>query len=244
MSIKVISSPYAVECCSEIFSDSSSLSNTGFQKLDLRYRCYANPLDREWNGSVISEPPEVYLVVTGDRLCFLACSSLLLHAAPGSQVGDFVQGLWDYEVIELFVGLVNSQAYLEVNLALNGAWWLSLFNSYRVPAAPELLGELERTSTRSLLDLVKVRAGVLSNCWWSGISMRCDKFLTKNRDAPELDIKTCIEKNDLQLNITAIVNRPHRRYLSYHLPVQNSKPDFHLPSLRDACLLVTDRQAE
>ena len=49
----------------------------------------------------------------------------------GSARGDFVEGLWEYDVAELFVRDARG-AYQEFNVSPTGAWWSMTHTEYRV----------------------------------------------------------------------------------------------------------------
>lgn len=43
---------------------------------------------------------------------------------------SFSEGLWNYDVVEAFIG-IEQKKYLEINLSINGAWWAAQFKNYR-----------------------------------------------------------------------------------------------------------------
>lgn len=90
-------------------------------------------LDIDWYGQRIEHPISIYLGANSSHLYLAAQRNAPATLAPGTCTGTFWEGLWNYEAVELFIGLSSSNAYLEVNLAPNGAWWCKTFSDYRVP---------------------------------------------------------------------------------------------------------------
>ena len=76
--------------------------------------------------------------------------------------GEFRSGLWEGDVVELFVHFSASTEYLEINLSPSGAWWAKRFARYRgvgeelpdidVSLACGLQGEIALSLPRSALD--------------------------------------------------------------------------------------------
>lgn len=78
----------------------------------------------------------------------------------GHESGEFVEGLWESDVAEVF--LLNRQdgAYLEVNMAPSGAWWAQWFSKYR-----------ERDDSQDLPCLDKISSVVTKDAWRADIHL-------------------------------------------------------------------------
>lgn len=63
-------------------------------------------------------------------------SNCNLTRHPSARYNDFVEGLWQYTLCELFLFLNQRTEYLELNLAPNGAWWAAEFSDYRTVTRP------------------------------------------------------------------------------------------------------------
>jgi hypothetical protein len=49
--------------------------------------------------------------------------------------GEFVEGLWNESVVELFIHDLASNCYIELNLSPSGAYWGAVFHRYRERAS-------------------------------------------------------------------------------------------------------------
>ena len=90
-----------------------------------------NELTYDWSEKVVESPAHFSLLLFDEELLFAAKRSSPAILAPGSSKGDYFEGLWEYDVAELFIA-DSSGKYLEINLAPNGAWWAMGFVSPRV----------------------------------------------------------------------------------------------------------------
>lgn len=88
------------------------------------------PLRHGWWGEPIVPAPSYALVADPDRLWLVAARGCPGQAHPGGGCGEFVEGLWKYDVAELFVA--GPCGYLEFNLSPAGAWWCARFSAPRV----------------------------------------------------------------------------------------------------------------
>lgn len=181
----------------------------------------------DWYGKEIAQPIESKL--SFDRrsieLGFRRHAPAVLH--PKAQPGNFVEGLWEYDVIELFLA-TSANSYLEINLAPNGSWWAMQFVGHRRPAIRQPKVELLAHSH----------------------SLQCGRFECLARFCiPELEVvprvgNLCgIVTNEIatknQTRATGpsatgpSTKRPSatRCYFSLHQPPEGSKLDFHNPEL-------------
>jgi len=67
------------------------------------------------------------LGVTPEELLF----RVLFPTEPSQQKRQWVEGLWEEDVAELFICDPNTGRYQELNLSPDGAWWSSVFSTYR-----------------------------------------------------------------------------------------------------------------
>jgi len=122
------------------------------------------------------------------------------EVAGDEEHGDFVEGLWERDVVELFLQTDDADdCYLEVNLAPSGAWW-----------AVQLEGVRQRVHL--LPELVRVDAVVMLEDAWE---------IEATISLPSLDSR-------LVGNVTAISGVAHRRYASW-ADLGGKRPDFHRP---------------
>lgn len=135
-----------------------------------------------------------------ERLFFLAQVDQSPIANLGS-LGDFVEGLWNEDVLELFIA--NSVGrYFELNLSPIGAWWAQEFNSYRQRAH----------------SFDTVRAGTLcfakvgSDSWQAGLSIKLESL--------KLDFNSF---QQAKFNVSAIINQKFYSWAKIKTP----SPDFH-----------------
>jgi hypothetical protein len=94
----------------------------------------------DWSGVVMPQALRWCLARDPERLWV----SIELPAPPSEPrkhgLGDFVEGLWENNVVELFL-LEDSGRYQEWNVSSDGAWWAMSFAGYRErepsPVKPE-----------------------------------------------------------------------------------------------------------
>jgi hypothetical protein len=91
-------------------------------------------MDSDWYGAVLSPPLGFTLATDSANFWFIATRQAPATCRPDAQTGSFAEGLWEYDVAELFLANPESGAYLEFNLAPNGAWWAAKFIAPRIHA--------------------------------------------------------------------------------------------------------------
>jgi len=127
---------------------------------------------------------------------------------------EFVTGLWNGNVVELFLLNPDNGRYLEVHLAPTGQWWACVFTAVRVRETeagrplPLSVVHHERDKTgRHWQASAKVPAAVICKLLAARDFMR------------------------LRANLTAIAHPLTGRTLYFsHAPLPGAKPDFHQPS--------------
>lgn len=115
--------------------------------------------------------------------------------------GSFHAGLWEHDVLELFIRDAHSKAYQEFNLSPSGAWWSALFSEYRMVSADPFIK-----------PVVSIDAHNSSEGWKVGIKIERSSLMVD----PSSTINVCAISGHGQ----------ERRYYSA-LPVVTDNPDFH-----------------
>jgi hypothetical protein len=142
------------------------------------------------------------------NLWFVATRQAPALCHPGSEPGRFTEGLWEYDVAELFISNPESGTYLEFNLAPNGAWWAAKFTSPRVrmPVQPDF------------------ESAVTAHCsddgdgtWFAALAIPT-AFLSKHVGFGAGETA----------NVTCIMNSPQQTFHSA-CKLPGSEPDFHQP---------------
>ena len=160
----------------------------------------------DWFESPLPFPLSFIFALSPAAVFFGARIQTPAFSAPGSRKGEFVERLWEHDVIELFLLDDNGTAYQEFNLAPNGAWWTEGFESYRKPQSPQakqstpmsIVSEIDNGETYAWMSYPRSELAV--------------HFSGSERS---------------RANLCAILGKDSRRYVSYHHPAQ-PKPDFHL----------------
>jgi hypothetical protein len=98
---------------------------------------------KSWNGSDLDAPFKWSLAKDTKQLWF--CSEVP-HAAneydKNYGLNDFVEGLWNMDVVELFIASSSEAKYQEFNFSPAGAWWSCMFTQYRKPGTSSILPKL------------------------------------------------------------------------------------------------------
>lgn len=176
-------------------------------------------LGADWYGQEVTPPVSYTLAIDPEALWFLGERAASPKCDRAHTTGDFVEGLWEQELIELFLceETAGSTRYQEFNLSPTGAWWTAVFDEYRV-----------RSET---VDLKRLSGGV--RCW-SQIDDHQPHWQTVMRvPRASLGIATSFGAQS-RANITAIVlpaqasseNASSAQFLSA-CALQAAAPDFH-----------------
>ena len=131
---------------------------------------------------------------------------------PGQK--EFVTGLWNGNVVELFLGNPKTGRYLEVHLAPSGRWWSCLFTGVRVreveegrPLPLSVIHHRRDKHGRRWEASVQVQAAVLCKLLGVGDFM------------------------ELRANLAAIAHPVTGRTLYFSLAAMpGAKPNFHQPA--------------
>jgi hypothetical protein len=166
-------------------------------------------LTSDWYGRALNPPMGFAVAADATSLWFIATRQASATCRPGAAPGAFTEGLWEWDVAELFLGHPARGEYLEFNLAPNGAWWAAKFSAPRVRA-------LEQPDFQSAVT--SHGDEISEGGWCAGIRVPLD-FLEK-------EISLCPQTT---ANVTAILNSPQQTFHSAcRLP--GADPDFHQPA--------------
>jgi hypothetical protein len=102
--------------------------------LDALQRVSGQSVSVDWIGEGLESPYRWAFVLDPERLWFTS----RVPAPPGGErryrLGEFVEGLWDFDVTEFFIRSEGG-VYQEFNISSDGAWWSMLFSGYRQRSA-------------------------------------------------------------------------------------------------------------
>ena len=97
-----------------------------------------NLLDHDWYGEGVPGKPQWALGIKDGFLTLRGMANKPPACIAEDREGRFVEGLWEGDVLELFLANPKTGFYVEFNLGPCGAWWCCTFDSPRVRAsAPE-----------------------------------------------------------------------------------------------------------
>lgn len=154
----------------------------------------------------LSGSDAVQFVVARDpqRLYFGARVAAPPRDLAGIPPTSFAEGLWEHDVVELFLHDDHSSRYREFNLACGGRWWSALFGSYRecendLPLTGATIWHEEEASSWAALIAVPEGALGLDVAW------------TTNSLA----------------HVTAILTEGNTRHFLTYLSPPPGPPDFH-----------------
>lgn len=159
--------------------------------------------ESDWFGNPARYRSRFSLMLKGNLLHYQFWAPKSPDYDGNHRSGDFVEGLWEYDVAELFL-MGPTGHYQEFNLSPSGAWWCASFSGYRqrIAAHPCPSAQVSGCSEGSS---------------WTA-SLRIDL-----RDIP------CLEGAGLQrarISVTAILDPAEPEYLcSGHQ--SGGQPDFH-----------------
>lgn len=159
---------------------------------------------QDWFGASCPEN-HFSLSISGNNVGF----ETEVKASPPStfpaKSGEYFEGLWEYDVAELFIAADKGERYIEINLAPNGAWWLMTFSAPR-----QRLADL-----RIDLHDIKTESTLTKQAWKASLCI------------PLGLLQNILQTDNMRFNVTYILGEP-RQHLSY-CKLQSAKPDFHIP---------------
>lgn len=161
----------------------------------------------DWFGSVLAPPANFHLSMDEKEVFFRVSRTSPSTPHPLARPGQFFEGLWEYDVAEIFFADKVTGRYLEINLAPHGAWWACWHSDVRrreiVPAPATPFEEV-------------IADGEVSSQGWQA-SLRLP-----------LDLLPPI--GGLRFNISFILNSPQQTFHSL-ANLAGDRPDFHQPEL-------------
>jgi hypothetical protein len=160
-------------------------------------------LELDWFGQAARYPASFRLSLQDGLLTYSFSALKTPECEITHQAGDFVEGLWERDVAELFV-MGPLGEYQEFNLSPRGAWWCAVFSGYRQRAAV-----LPCPSAQ-------VWAEWGDGFWSARLSV----------DINDLPVLQGQGLQEARLNVTAILNPDQPEYLCFGHQ-GGGDPDFH-----------------
>lgn len=75
---------------------------------------------------------QLFFASTPQEICFGGCVRSKPNRGAARKPGQFVEGLWEGDVLELFLRAKGGKGYIELNVSYDGCWWGASFSNYRV----------------------------------------------------------------------------------------------------------------
>ncbi len=171
-------------------------------------------LHLDWEMNRVGTPVRFSLGLTPTALLLYAATPGTPLLSTTSSSGAFEEGLWNYDVFELFIAPEAEPGYQEFNLAANGAWWTAVFNAPREK-------NLNYVPPRS----IEIRKGLNTDGCWAALSFPISSLGIKG-----------VQDLSLRGHAASITGANPRRYCSSLLNAVDTealpcKPDFHQPKL-------------
>lgn len=179
-----------------VFNFSKILNLTTLQQLK------RTKLDSDWFGVPIKDTIEWSLACDPESLWFVTATTAKLSGDKELTLGEFHEGLWQMDCLELFMRNGKSGEYIEWNLGPQGAWWQCYFSSYRQRAALQPIASDTEVLMKSSGDMV-----------FRILRLPLSLFSDKTLDS-------------WQAHVSAIVQSPEQRFVSSS-PASDIAPDFH-----------------
>lgn len=166
-------------------------------------------ISNDWFDNSLAAPLSFVLALSDKALYFSASQNRTPSLNSIAKPGQFFEGLWEHDVVELFLKDDNTSAYQEINLAPNGAWWTKRFRSYR-----------ERDDTAQInQSAIFAFHEIKENSWRAALKI----------ERRELQIN-CAFQEKSRGNVCGITGIKPRQFFSI-AKASTPKPDFHLPDL-------------
>lgn len=166
-------------------------------------------LHKDWHGVPVEPPAAFSLGMDERRLWFIAHHRRPASLHPLARPGDFVAGLWHYDVAELFIADPVSGRYFEFNLAPNGAWWSCEFTAARMRAEET---DIAMPEIATFSDMAP------DGAWVAAMAIPLDLLRARLDFSPFSAI-----------NVAMILGFPGRIFLTA-TDLGGGEPDFHLPT--------------
>lgn len=158
----------------------------------------------DWYGARVSAKTGFVLAIDAERIFFFASCAQSPLTKPSARLGQFVSGLWGFDLAELFLCEDGTGRYQEFNLAPNGSWWSAVFSTYRKEAA-------DFSPPRG----VETVSHISAHSWKAGLTI------------PRASLGVNIEFSPFsRLNVSMIISGGARNHLSW-ARIHSETPDFH-----------------
>jgi len=165
-------------------------------------------LEADWHRQRVAPPATWSLALDPERLWFVAGHGAPARVHPKARPGRFLEGLWEHDVAELFLADPADGAYLELNLAPNGAWWSCAFRGPRERRDP---GGTNLPGVETFAELAP------DGTWLAAMAI------------PRDTLRELVGFGDAtRANVTFILGSPAQRFLSA-AELGGGEPDFHRP---------------
>ena len=89
------------------------------------------PLERTVHNEPVKPVVHFILAASEENLFFGGYWDKVFAKEPEDKKGDFVEGLWESEVLEVFLANSSGTDYVEFNINPSGQWWGAHFSDYR-----------------------------------------------------------------------------------------------------------------
>lgn len=121
------------------------------------------------SGTPLATPIRFGLALSPTFLYFGYAQAVSSDTFTPRPVGEFFEGLWEEQVLELFLAADSGERYQEFNLSPSGAWWTQPFSAHRVrdntipaPKSLEVFAEEGSAGSRSFFRVP--RSALLVAC--------------------------------------------------------------------------------
>lgn len=161
----------------------------------------------DWFGNEVETRASFQLAASMDHILFAATVSSAPLCNTSLNEGEYIEGLWQQDVAELFLCDENSTAYQEFNLAPTGAWWSFAFSDYRK----------EDNARYHHPEGIQCLSEIHSHSWNAAI------LIPRQQLSIEFDAA-----DHSRANVCFIFgNEEEKQFLSWK-KLGNGKPDYHL----------------
>jgi hypothetical protein len=158
----------------------------------------------DWFGRPTRHEASFRLSLQAGTLLYEFWANKAPQADLSHRPGDFVEGLWEHDVAELFI-MAPEGRYQELNLSPCGAWWSATFDEYR------------KRSAAWRCPSVSTDAGWDDRSWWAKLAINLEDLVVLEGRGLE----------EAWLNVAAILDPESPEYLCLGAGAQAGEPDFH-----------------
>ena len=161
-------------------------------------------IDKTWNGGPLHRKHHINVTLTTDEgLLWIEISAPFYKETPPQTPAGFTHGLWNFEVVELFI-VGDKSGYIELEFGPFGHYL-----GYRFDGIRNQIGTVSNITYGATIDQDR----------WHGKAHLPLKLLPKS------------SASTWRLNATAIHGPTKARVYQSHIALTGDKPDFHQPDL-------------